>query len=339
VLHHDASPCILGAGAWGTAMAVALAGHGSVRLWCRDSAAAAELQASRQNARLLPGVLLPEAVSVSADLPAAVAGASLVGLAVPVNALRDTCRRLGTTGDDLLAPGAVIVLLCKGFELATGDLPHRIAESELPGHAVMVLSGPSFASEVGRGLPTAMTLAAADLAAARQLIDGIHVPRLRVYASDDRVGVEVGGALKNVIAIACGISDALGFGHNARAALITRGLAEMTRLGTALGAQAQTFSGLAGLGDLVLTTTSDQSRNRRVGLMVGAGESLDAAMAKLGQVAEGVKTAAAVFELSQRLQIELPISALVHRVLSGELPPQAAVAALLSREPKCEFGG
>lgn len=241
-------------------------------------------------------------------------------------------------GSRALAPTAAIFLFCKGFELASGELPHRVAEAELPGHPVFVLSGPSFAAEVGRGLPTAVTLAGADLDAVRQQIEAIHTSRLRVYASDDRVGAEVGGAVKNVIAIAAGISDALGFGHNARAALVTRGLAEMTRLGVALGARAQTFYGLAGLGDLVLTTTSDLSRNRRLGLAVGRGETLEVAAAALGQVAEGVKTAQAVARLGRDRGVELPITDAVCSVLFEGMPAQQAVAALLAREPRTEFG-
>lgn len=327
---------VLGGGAWGTAIAVALSPHGAVRLWCRDAAHAATLDHDRENVRLLPGVQLPPAVSVSPDLAATLSGVSRVGLAVPVNAVRETCRSM--RGSRALAPTAAIFLFCKGFELASGELPHRVAETELPGHPVFVLSGPSFAAEVGRGLPTAVTLAGADLDAVRQQIEAIHTSRLRVYASDDRVGAEVGGAVKNVIAIAAGISDALGFGHNARAALVTRGLAEMTRLGVALGARAQTFYGLAGLGDLVLTTTSDLSRNRRLGLAVGRGETLEVAAAALGQVAEGVKTAQAVARLGRDRGVELPITDAVCSVLFEGMPAQQAVAALLAREPRTEFG-
>lgn len=327
---------VLGGGAWGTAMAVALSSHGSVRLWCRNPAQAADLQAARENVRLLSGVSLPSGVQVTADIAVATAGAPRVALAVPVNAVRETCRRLAAGG--ALAPGAALFLLCKGFELVSGDLPHRVVESELPGHPVFVVSGPSFAAEVGRGLPTAVTLAGHDLAAARQHVESLHTSRLRVYASDDRIGVEVGGAVKNIIAIAAGISDALGFGHNARAALITRGLAEITRLGVALGGQSQTFYGLAGLGDLVLTTTSDLSRNRRLGLAVGRGDSVETAAAALGQVAEGVNTAQAVARLARDMGVEMPITDAVCSVLFGAMPAQQAVAALLAREPRAEFG-
>jgi len=294
------------------------------------------MRAARENARLLPGVALPPAVEVTADLAVATADAPRVALAVPVNALRETCR--GLHGRATLKPGAKLLLLCKGFELATGDLPHRIVEAELPEHAVWVLSGPSFAAEVGRGLPTAVTLAGADLVSARAEVEALRTPRLRVYASDDRIGAEVGGAVKNVIAIAAGISDALGFGHNARAALVTRGLAEMARLGVLLGGQAQTFYGLAGLGDLVLTATSDLSRNRRLGLAVGRGESLQAAAAALGQVAEGADTARAVVRLGRALGVELPITEAVCSVLFEGVAAQQAVAALLAREPRAEFG-
>lgn len=360
---------VLGGGAWGTAMAVALSAHGAVRLWCRDAEHAAAIQVARENTRLLPGVPLPPAVTTSADLAACIALAPRIAMAVPVNAVRETCRRLRESAsagvragsslpDSLqpaslqpaslqpaslkpasLKPSAPIFLLCKGFELATGELPHRIVEAELPGHPVFVISGPSFAAEVGRGLPTAVALAGASLDAARVQAEAVHTPRLRVYASDDRIGAEVGGAVKNVIAIAAGISDALGFGHNARAALVTRGLAEIARLGVALGGQSQTFYGLAGLGDLVLTTTSDLSRNRRLGLAVGRGESLEAASAALGQVAEGVKTAQAVAKLGRDMGVDLPITHAVHSVLFEGVPAQQAVAALLAREPRAEFGG
>jgi len=327
---------VLGGGAWGTAMAVALSSHGAVRLWCRDPTQALALQSSRENVRLLPGVILPPAVSVSSDIAVSVAGAPRVALAVPVNAVRETCRRLRDAA--ALAPDAALFLLCKGFELATGEMPHRVVEAEVPGRPVFVLSGPSFAAEVGRGLPTAIALAGADMDSARAQVEAVHTARLRVYASDDRIGAEVGGAVKNVIAIAAGISDALGFGHNARAALVTRGLAEIARLGVALGGQAQTFYGLAGLGDLVLTTTSDLSRNRRLGLAVGRGDSLEAAAAALGQVAEGVKTAQAVARLGRDMGVELPITDAVCSVLFDGVPAQQAVAALLAREPRAEFG-
>lgn len=317
-------------------MAVALSPHGETRLWSRDAAQAAALDRARENTRLLPGVALPPSVSVSSDIAATLGGASRIALAVPVNAVRETCHRMRESA--AVAPGAAVFLLCKGLELASGELPHRVVEDELPGHPVFVLSGPSFAAEVGRGLPTAVTLAGSDLDAVRRQIEAIHTSRFRVYASDDRIGAEVGGAVKNVIAIAAGISDALGFGHNARAALVTRGLAEITRLGVALGGRAETFYGLAGLGDLVLTTTSDLSRNRRLGLAVGRGETLEAASAALGQVAEGVKTARAVARLGQERGVELPITDAVCSVLFQGVPAQQAVAALLSREPRTEFG-
>ncbi len=328
---------VLGGGAWGTAMAVALSARGTVRLWCRDPAQAVAMQSARENQRLLPGVTLPAPVQVTSDLATALAGAPRVALAVPVNAVRETCRRLRDPAA-CLAPGAAVFLLCKGFELATGELPHRVVETELPGHPVFVVSGPSFAAEVGRGLPTALTLSGARLEAARAQVEAVHTPRLRVYASDDRIGVEVGGAVKNVIAIAAGVSDALGFGHNARAALVTRGLAEIARLGLALGGQPQTFYGLAGLGDLILTTTSDLSRNRRLGLAVGGGETVAVASAALGQVAEGVKSAQAVVQLGRELGVDLPIAEAVHSVLFEQVPAQQAVMALLAREPRAEFG-
>ncbi len=330
---------VLGGGAWGSAMAVALSAHGAVRLWCRDPAQATAMRSTRENARLLPGVTLPSSVDVTADLATALAGVPRIAMAVPVNAVRETCRRLREPAvASAMVPGAAVFLLCKGFELATGELPHRVVEAELPGYPVFVVSGPSFAAEVGRALPTAVALAGSSMDAARAQVEALHTPRLRVYASDDRIGAEVGGAVKNVIAIAAGISDALGFGHNARAALVTRGLAEIARLGVALGGQPQTFYGLAGLGDLVLTTTSDLSRNRRLGLAVGRGETLEASAAALGQVAEGVKTAQAVARLGRDMGVDLPITQAVHSVLFEGVPAQQAVAALLAREPRAEFG-
>jgi len=325
---------VLGGGAWGTAMAVALSAHGAVRLWCRDPAQASSLLSNRENSRLLPGVQLPASVHVSADLAWSVSGASRVALAVPVNAVRETCSRIRESG--ALGPRVPLLLLCKGFELASGELPHRVVETELPGYPVFVLSGPSFAAEVGRGLPTAVSLAGTTLESARAEVESVHTPRLRVYASDDRIGVEVGGAVKNVLAIACGVSEGRGLGRSAHAALITRGFAELTRMAVALGGRAETVAGLCGLGDLVLTCSSPQSRNMSVGLALGQGKSLEEALAGKVSVAEGVASAPAMRELAARIGVEAPICEAVAAILAGEVGVEAAITGLLSRPLKSE---
>jgi glycerol-3-phosphate dehydrogenase (NAD(P)+) len=273
---------VLGAGAWGTALAIAAARRHRVLLWARDAAQAQRLAAERRNDRYLPRAVWPDQMSVTSDHAAALAHAEggLVIVATPMAALRE---RLAA-----LAPDTCVFWLCKGVESATGSLGHQIAASVLPRASVGVLSGPSFAQEVAGGSPTALVAASADAALCDLAVNAFHSESLRIYRSTDVVGVEVGGAVKNVLAIATGIADGLNLGLNARAALITRGLAEMTRLGVALGAQADTFMGLSGLGDLVLTATGDLSRNRKVGLLLAQGLSLDGILEKLGHVAEGV---------------------------------------------------
>ncbi|MFN9747278.1 MAG: NAD(P)H-dependent glycerol-3-phosphate dehydrogenase [Betaproteobacteria bacterium] len=327
---------VLGAGAWGTALAAAAAAAGQdAVLWARDPAQAAALRATRENARYLPGVTLPPGLQATADLPAALAhggGADgLIVIATPMAGLRAMLQAL---------PGDVPALwLSKGFEARTGLLGHEIARALRPGLTCGVLSGPSFALEVARGLPTALVAASSDAALAARAVEAFHGGPLRIYTSPDIVGVEVGGALKNVMAIATGIVDGLpGAGLNARAALITRGLAEMTRLGVALGARADTFMGLSGLGDLVLTATGSLSRNRSVGLALAAGRSLPEALAELGHVAEGVPTAAVALARAQALGVELPITAAVVAVLEGRIAPAQAVALLMGREARPETG-
>jgi glycerol-3-phosphate dehydrogenase (NAD(P)+) len=327
---------VLGAGAWGTALAAAAAAAGhDTRLWARDAAQAEALQAARTNTRYLPGVTLPPALQATADLPAALAhGAGADGLlviATPMAGLRGLLQALPAR--------APALWLCKGFEAGTGLLGHEIARALRPGLACGVLSGPSFALEVARGLPTALVAASSDAALAARAVEAFHGGPLRIYTSPDIVGVEVGGALKNVMAIATGIVDGLpGAGLNARAALITRGLAEMTRLGVALGARADTFMGLSGLGDLVLTATGSLSRNRAVGLALAAGRSLPEALAELGHVAEGVPTAAVALARARALGVEMPITAAVVAVLEGRIAPAQAVALLMAREARPETG-
>ncbi|HEX9396369.1 MAG TPA: NAD(P)H-dependent glycerol-3-phosphate dehydrogenase, partial [Burkholderiales bacterium] len=294
--------------------------------WARDAEQAARLATTRRNERYLRGVALPDAVRVTGELPR---DAGLYLAATPVAGLREVLQKIGRS--------APVVWLCKGFEEASGDLPHQIAESLLGAAGRFgALSGPSFADEVARGLPCALTLAARDTGFARETAASLHGGRLRVYYSTDLIGVEIGGAVKNVMAIAVGIGDGLGLGQNARAALITRGLAEITRLGTALGGQPETFMGLAGAGDLILTATGDLSRNRRVGLELAGGRSLAEILAGLGHVAEGVRSAKAVLGLSKKMNIDMPITAAVNAVLDGRLKPAAAVEQLLMRDPRSE---
>jgi len=321
---------VLGAGAWGTALAISLGAQREVCLWTRDAARAADIAASRSNARYLSGFSIPESVLVSADLSACLRGSDLALCAVPVSALR------GLLGE-LAAFDAPLILACKGFERHSGLLPHDVVAAVLQQHATCVLSGPSFAQEVARGLPTAVVLASADMQLAQRVARELHGPRLRIYSSDDLIGIEVAGATKNVIAIAAGICDGLGLGLNARAALISRGLAEISRLGLRLGGRSATFMGLAGAGDLVLTCTGELSRNRTVGLRLAAGATLPEILASLGHVAEGVSTAHEVSQLAKRLGIDMPITVAVCKVLEGALSPSAAVSQLMERDPKAEF--
>ena len=319
---------VLGAGAWGTAIATVLAARLEVTLWARDRAQAESLARTRRNERYLPRVEIPAAVRISSTL-ADTAGAQLFLAATPVAGLREVLQ-----GMDKRAP---VVWLCKGFEEGTGLLPHQIAEQARgAGARCGALSGPSFADEVARGLPCALTLAARDAGFAREAAALLHGGRMRVYYSADLVGVEIGGAVKNVMAIAAGISDGLGLGYNARAALITRGLAEIARLGVAMGASTETIFGLTGAGDLILTATGDLSRNRRVGLQLAQGLSLGKILQDLGHVAEGVQSAREVARLAAAKKVDMPVSDAVNAVLQGKLTPKAAVEQLLSRDPKQE---
>ena len=319
---------VLGAGAWGTAISGVLAKRMAVRLWARDPAQARAIAETRRNERYLPGFALPASVCVTAELGAATAGAELLLAATPVAGLRELFAKLGKT--------AGVVWLCKGFEQDTGALPHQVAAETLGAARCGALSGPSFAEEVARGLPCALTLASFDAGFAREAAERLHGGRMRVYYTTDLVGVEICGAVKNVMAIAAGISDGLGLGLNARAALITRGLAEITRLGAALGARPETVMGLAGVGDLILTATGDLSRNRRVGLQLARGKPLEAILRDLGHIAEGVRSAKEVARLAAGRRVDMPVSEAVNAVLSGELSAGEAVERLLAREPKME---
>jgi glycerol-3-phosphate dehydrogenase (NAD(P)+) len=320
---------VLGAGAWGTAISCVLAARLDVSLWVRDAAQAKSIATTRRNARYLPDFDLPPAIKVTVDLGEATRDAEILLAATPVAGLRELLKKVGTK--------APVVWLCKGFEEGSGELPHQIAAATLGAKARYgALSGPSFAEEVARGLPCALTLASSDAAFAKEAATTLHGGRMRVYYSADLVGVEIGGAVKNVMAIAAGISDGLGLGLNARAALITRGLAEITRLGVALGGQPETFMGLAGAGDLILTATGDLSRNRRVGMELARGRSLKDVVANLGHVAEGVHSAREAAKLAKARGVEMPVTEAVTAVLEARLTPAAAVERLLARESKME---
>ena len=324
---------VLGAGAWGTALAAHWAAQHDVCLWARNAADVEAMRRTRLNSTYLPGCPLPASLRLESDLDAAVNGADLLVVAVPTPALRATLSALGTRST---LPPAIWV--SKGFEPGSRLLPHQLVAEVLPGlSAVGVLSGPSFAQEVAHGAPTALTLASDDVALAQHMANALSGQRMRIYAHDDVVGVEVGGALKNVMAIAAGICDGLELGYNARAALITRGLAEMTRLGSQLGGRFETFMGLSGLGDLILTTTGDLSRNRQVGLRIARGQPLATILTELGHVAEGVTTAREVDAFARQRSVDMPITRAVCQTLFEGMPATAAVDILLNREIKSEF--
>ena len=329
----QASIAVLGAGSWGTALAMQLARNGvPVSLWGRDPEQLAEMAALGMNPRYLPGLAFPPGLHIEAELGQALSGAEHLLLAVPSHAFRDTLRQLRPT----LKSDSRIAWATKGLEPGSRKLLHQILAEELGDHPCAVISGPTFAGEVARGLPTAVTVASSDPATAQLFAQALHGGGFRAYTGNDVIGVELGGACKNVLAIAAGIADGLGFGANTRAALITRGLAEMMRLGVAMGGNSETFMGLTGLGDLVLTCTDDQSRNRRLGLALGRGVELTAALQTIGQAVEGVKSAPEIGQLAAAQGIEMPITEQVCRVLQQGLSPQAAVEALLGREQKAE---
>lgn len=321
---------VLGAGAWGTALAISFTGKHTVSLWGRDKAQLEALAHERCNRRYLPTVTFPESLSIATHLDVAIAQASLILIATSTSGLAETMERAKSTA-------APILWVCKGFDRATGKLPHETVAERLPaGSRYGALSGPSFALEVARGLPCALTLAANDLAFARQMAAELNGFSLRIYSSDDLIGVELGGALKNVMAIAAGICDGMQLGMNARAALITRGLAEMVRLGVAMGGKAETFMGLTGVGDLVLTATGDLSRNRAVGIKLAEGKSLAAILADLGHVAEGVDSAETALKRAHAHRVDMPITAAVNAILFDNANPRETVKRLLSREARTE---
>ena len=322
---------VLGAGAWGTALAVALHRAHAVTLWSRAGATCDALFRDRASP-YLTGIAVPPAVTLEPGLARAIANADLLVVATPTSALRQTLAAVGASRTD-----PDLLFACKGFEASTGLLPHAVVSEALP-HArhVGALSGPSFALEVAQGLPAALTVAATDAAFATDTAAALNGPRLRLYSSTDLIGVEIGGALKNVIAIAAGVADGLALGRNARAALVTRGLAEIARLGMALGGRPETFMGLTGLGDLVLTCTGDLSRNRTVGLRLARGETLGAILGSLGHVSEGVASARAAATLAARHGVDMPITAAVCRVLFEGEAPARAVENLLARDPRTE---
>ncbi|NUZ07045.1 NAD(P)H-dependent glycerol-3-phosphate dehydrogenase [Piscinibacter koreensis] len=322
---------VLGAGAWGTALASHAAARQPTRLWARDPQQAAQMRALGRNPRYLAEVALPSALEVGSDLDAALAHAAdgLVVVATPMAALAEMLQRIGNRA-------ARLVWLSKGFGQPGGRLGHEVARDLGYTRPFGVLSGPSFALEVARGQPTALVAASSDPALASAVVDALHGAALRIYTSSDPVGVEVGGAVKNVLAIATGIADGMQLGLNARAALVTRGLAEMTRLGVALGARPATFMGLSGLGDLVLTATGDLSRNRQVGIALAGGRRLSEILADLGHVAEGVSSAPMVLRRARDLGVEMPITEAVVRVLDGAVNPADALDELMQREVRAE---
>ena len=325
---------VIGSGSWGTALAVHLAhtGH-DVRLWARDAALASSMASSRENTSYLPGIELPPVLSPTGDMAAALDGAQFVVIAAPSHGVRDVARR----ANPHLPGSCAIVSATKGLEEGSMLRMSQVLRQELPDAGeIVVLSGPSFASELARKLPTALVAAGDSPVVVEAVMAHFRSPALRLYGSSDVVGVELGGALKNIIAIAAGVVEGLGLGHNAKAALMTRGLAELSRLAVALGAQRDTLAGLAGLGDLVLTCTGDLSRNRRLGLALAKGQSLEQILAGTRMVAEGVRTTEAALALSAKHGIELPIAREMSDVLSGRTDPQTAIRNLMGRKQKLE---
>ncbi|MGO1071034.1 NAD(P)H-dependent glycerol-3-phosphate dehydrogenase [Lysobacter sp. CA199] len=326
---------VLGAGSWGTALAALIARHGHPTvLWGRDADGAAAIDTRHENPRYLPGIALPESLRATTDLAVALKDADLVLVVVPSHAFAETLR--------MLAPyrpaHAGVAWATKGFEPGSGRFLHEVAEEVLGADVPLaVVTGPSFAKEVAQGLPTALTVHSDDADFAQAVADALHGPAFRAYTGDDMLGAELGGAMKNVLAVATGVADGMQLGLNARAGLITRGLNEMLRLNQAIGGQPETLMGLAGLGDLVLTCTGDLSRNRRLGLALGRGQSIEDAVREIGQVVESVQTADEVMRQAERHGIELPISSAVRAVLHGQITPSDGLRKLLSREQKPEY--
>jgi glycerol-3-phosphate dehydrogenase (NAD(P)+) len=325
---------VLGAGSWGTALAALTARNGvPTRLWGRDAGALAAMAETGQNQRYLPDIQLPAELRFESDLVAALRGAGIVLIVVPSHAFASMLDEIAP----LLEPGAAIAWATKGFEPGTGRFLHELVAEKLPGRPAAVVTGPSFAKEVALGLPSAVTVHSDDEAFAQQLASMLHAPNFRAYSGGDVLGAELGGAMKNVLAVATGVADGMDLGLNARAGLITRGMNEMLRLGVALGARPETLMGLSGLGDLVLTCTGDLSRNRRLGLALGKGVAIDEAVRRIGQVVESVVTADEVARLAAKHGLDLPISNGVRAVLHGEVTPVEGLRALMSREQKPEY--
>jgi glycerol-3-phosphate dehydrogenase (NAD(P)+) len=329
-----ATVAVLGAGSWGTALAALLCGNGAeARLWGRDAGMLAEIAATRRNARYLPDKELPASLVCEPDLRRALAGTDLALVVVPSHAFHDVLDAAAP----LLPDDAGFAWATKGFEPGTGRLLHELVAQRLPGAPAAVVTGPSFAREVAAGMPTAVTVHSDDDAFAHCVAELLHTRTFRAYTGNDMLGAELGGAMKNVLAVATGVADGMQLGLNARAGLITRGMNEMLRLGAALGAQAQTLMGLSGLGDLVLTCTGEPSRNHRFGVALGRGVPLERALAEIGQVVEGTVAADEVMRLADRHHLDLPISQHVQAVLHGEMTPADALCSLLSRERKPEY--
>jgi glycerol-3-phosphate dehydrogenase (NAD(P)+) len=327
---------VLGAGSWGTALAIRLAhNHNTTVLWGHEPHFMAELRDRRENTKYLPGIALPDDLLIESDLATAVGRSRDLLIVVPSHALREVVQHAAA----FFTTGTRIAWATKGLETGTGKFMQEVIEEELgSSYPTAVLSGPTFAREVAVGLPTAMTVASFNPPFANDMAGRLHGEVMRVYTSDDVVGVQLGGTVKNVLAIAAGIADGLGLGANSRAALITRGLAEIIRLGDAMGARRETLMGLAGVGDLILTCTDDQSRNRRLGLALGQGKRLQAAVDEIGQVVEGFNTAREVVQLARQYRVDMPIAEQVYHLLYEGLPPAEAVHNLLSRGIKSEMG-
>ncbi len=333
--HPTASVAVLGAGAWGTALAALIARHGfATTLWGRDAAVVEAIDRRHENPRYLPGIPLPESLRATTDLAAAVRGVDFVLVVVPSHAFTETLRALAP----LRPAGAGVAWAAKGFEPGSGRFLHEVAGELLgPDVPLAVVTGPSFAREVAQGLPTALTVQGEDAAFVQRVADVLHGPEFRAYTGSDMRGAELGGAMKNVLAVATGVADGMELGLNARTGLITRGLNEMLRLNAAIGGRPETLMGLAGLGDLVLTCTGDLSRNRRLGLALGRGKSVAEAVREIGQVVESVQTANEVMRLADRYGLELPISGNVRDVLHGDITPAEGLARLMARERKPEY--
>ena len=332
-MQSNASIAVIGAGSWGTALGILLGKKGlDVRLWGNLAHEIEQMRRQRRNDQYLPGIAFPDSLTPLVDIAEALQGADEVLIVVPSHAFRSVVKAIAP----LRPATAGISWATKGFEPGTQQLLSDVAAEIMPQSNLAVISGPTFAGEVARGLPTAITVASPSNTHAERLAELLHTPWFRAYTSNDIVGVQVGGASKNVLAIAAGIADGLGFGANTRAALITRGLTEIMRLGIQLGGQSETFMGLAGLGDLVLTCTDNQSRNRRMGLALAEGLTIDQARKRIGQEVEGVNTAREVFQLARKWQVEMPISEQVYRVLYEGLDPREAVHNLLDRRQKAE---